>query len=215
MADFDYVAWGNGTIVGKWVMETGSSIYRGQCTQVVSQLLKDLSWPSYAAARGNGNQVGPTMVIRGEAVYVGTDLASIPTNEIHIICKDVGNPATAGHVSVAAVGDIVFEQNVNNDQPTHDYGIGPTYSGRLGRLGESWRGTRYHYKLIITTPFDNIDGTDPGGDPTDGGSGDNQNRFLKGSIIDIKKRKLHAASAVKDGKRYQTVFTTTRGLNQA
>lgn len=215
MATFDYVAWGNANIVGKWSMATESGIYRGQCTQVVSQLLRDLGWPSYAAARGNGNQVGANMVIRGEAEYVGTNLSSIPTNEIHIICKDVGNPATAGHVSVAAVGDIVFEQNVNNDQPTHDYGIGATYSGRLGRLGESWRGTRYHYKLTIATDFDNIDGTDEGGDPTDGASGANQNRFLKGSVVDIKKSKLHTASAVKDHKKYYLVATTDRNIGQA
>lgn len=215
MADFDYVNWGNTKIVGKWVMETGSGIYRGQCTQVVSQLLKDLSWPSFAAARGNGNQVGPNMVINGEAIYVGTNLASIPANEIHIICKDVGNTSTAGHVSVAAVGDIVFEQNVHNDGGTRNYGIGATYSGRLGRLGEAWRGTRYHYKLIIPTSYDNINGDDTGGVPADNPGDPNQNRYLRTKMVDTRKSKTNKANAIENHKKFHLVRKTNRGIAQA
>lgn len=214
MADFDFIGWGNTKIVGHWVLETGESgIYRGQCTQVVSQLLKDLGVPSYAAARGNGNQVGPNMVIRGEATYEGTNLASIPTNEIHVICKDVGNPYTAGHVSVSAIGDTVFEQNVNNGGGTHNYGVGPTYSGRLGRLGEAWRGTRYHYKLIVETDFDNINGDDDGSDPDDA-IGPNQNRFLRSNIIEIAKSKNNRLSSIKEHKDYYAIRTTKRGISQ-
>src|SRR6266567_625957 len=102
MADFNYIGWGS-SFVGKWVLETGESgIYRGQCTQAVSQLLKSLGYTGWHAARGNGNQVGPYMVAHGEAVYVGTNLSSVPTGEIHIVCQDVGNALTAGHVSVCA-----------------------------------------------------------------------------------------------------------------
>jgi hypothetical protein len=215
MADFDYVAWGNTKIVGKWVIETGESgIYRGQCTQVVSQLLKDLGYPAYGTARGNGNQVGPYMVTHGEATYEGTNLSSIPSNEIHVICRDVGG-AGAGHVSVAAFGDIVYEQNVNNGGGTQNYGIGPTYSGRLGRLAEAWRGTRYHYKLIIDTDFDNVTGSgDDPGDPSDDPIGPNQNRFLRSNIIDIQKMKLNRSSSVKNHKQYYLVKKTKRGVNQ-
>ena len=215
MADFDFVNWGNTTIVGEWVMETGSGVYRGQCTQAVTQLLKDLGVADYGAARGNGNQVGPNMVVRGEATYEGTNLASIPTNEVHIICKDVGNTSTTGHVSVSAVGDIVFEQNVNVGGPTQNYGIGPTYPGRLGRLGEAWRGTRYHYKLIADTDFDNIDGDDGGGDPGDDPIGPNQNRFLRSGIIDIKKKSLSKINSIKDHKKYYVIKVVKRGINQA
>lgn len=216
MADFDFVNWGNTKIVGKWVLESGESgVYRGQCTQVVSQLLKDLGWPSYAAARGNGNQVGASMVIRGEAVYVGTNLSSIPANEIHIVCKDVGVSGADGHVSVAAIGDIMYEQNVHNSNPTHNYGIGPTYSGRLGRLGESWRGTRYHYKLTIATDFDNINGD--GGDdtpPTDDPIGPNQNRFLRTKQVDVRKKKTSQNNSIKNHKNFQLVPKTKRGIAQ-
>lgn len=215
MASFDFVNWGTTKIVGKWVLSTGESgVYRGQCTQVVSQLLKDLGWPSYAAARGNGNQVGANMVLRGEAVYVGTNLSSIPTNEIHIICKDVGGSGD-GHVSVAAIGDIVYEQNVRNDNPTHDYGIGNTYSGRLGRLGEAWRGTRYHYKLTIDTDFDNIDGDGGGGgDPGDNPIGPNQNRYLRTKQVDVKKKKTAENNSIKNHKDFYLVQKTKRGIAQ-
>jgi hypothetical protein len=215
MADFDYVAWGNANVVGKWTLETGESgVYRGQCTQVVSQLLKDLGVADYAAARGNGNQVGPNMVIRGEATYEGTNLTSIPENEIHIICKDVGNISTAGHVSVCAIIDIIFEQNVYfPGAPTHNYGIGPTYPGRLGRLSESWRGTRYHYKLIAPTDYDNVGGTD-GGEPGDDGIGPNQNRYLRSKVIVTKKRKTSKNHHIKNHKRYYAISKTVRGIAQ-
>jgi len=213
MATFDYVAWGNG-LVGKWVLETGESgVYRGQCTQAVTQLLKDLGYADYNVARGNGNQVGATMVTRGEAEYVGINLSSIPTNEIHIVCQDVGNPLTAGHVSVAAAGDIIFEQNVTiTGLPTRNYGIGPTYPMRLGRLSESFRSTRYHYKLTITTIYDNITGT--GGDPTDNPVGPNTNRYLNNTIINTKKSKTNSRSSVKTKKRFEIVSFTIRGINQ-
>lgn len=214
MATFDFVAWGNSNIVGKWVMDTGSGVYRGQCTQVVSELLKDLGYPLFAAARGNGNQVGPNMVVRGEATYEGTNLASIPAGEIHVICKGVGNPATDGHVSVAGIGDIIFEQNVRNGQPTRNFGIGPTYSGRLGRLGEPWRETRYHYKIIVETDYDNVGGDDGGGEPEDDPEGPNQNRFLNGRMVSTKRKKLTDNSAVKTHKKFYAVKTTRRGISQ-
>lgn len=213
MADFNYVEWGNTKIVGHWVLESGESgIYRGQCTQVPNQLLKDLGYPAYAAARGNGNQVGPNMVVRGEAAYVGTNLSSVPTNELHVICKDVGNTSTAGHVSVAAVGDIVFEQNVNGSV-THDYGVGPTYPGRLGRLSEAWRGNRYHYKITVDTDYDNVSGDDGGGDP-DETDGPNQNRFIKGNTLTVKRSKTAPNNAVRNHKFYYAYPRTERGVPQ-
>lgn len=215
MADFDFANWGSTKIVGKWVLETGESgIYRGQCTQVVSQLLKDLGWPSYAAARGNGNQVGANMVIRGEAEYVGTNLSSIPANEIHIICKDVGNPSSDGHVSVAALGDVVYEQNVTNGGGTRNYGIGNTYGGRFGRLGEAWRGTRFHYKLTIPTDYENIDGDGGSGDPDDNPIGPNQNRYLRIRQVDIKKTKTAQNNSIENHKKYLLVPRTKRDIAQ-
>lgn len=213
MADFNYVAWGNLKTVNKFVVEDGSSgVYRGQCTQTVSQLLRDLGYPGWRAARGNGSQVGATMVARGEAVYVGTNLTSIPANEIHIVCQEVGT-GRAGHVSVAAVSDIVFEQNVRVGAAvflTANYGIGIVYAGRIGRLSETFRMTRYHYKLTVPTDYDNIDGDDPGGDPTDEPLGPNELRYLKGRVIDIKKSKTNKYNAVNNHKDYQIV-TRIRG----
>lgn len=214
MASFDFVTWGNTKQVGHWVLETGESgVYRGQCTQTVTQLLKDLGYPGWNAARGNGNQVGASMVARGEAQYVGTNLASIPEGEIHVICKAVGQPGD-GHVSVAAVGDIVFEQNVTNNQPTRDFGIGPTYSGRLGRLAEAFRGTRYHYKIIVETDYDNVGGNDGGGEPGDDPTGPNENRILKGRIIDTRKKKTSKLNSIYNHKIYHIVPRTSRDVNQ-
>lgn len=210
MPTFDFVNWGNTKQVAKWVIEgspSPSGIFRGQCTQTVNQFLKDIGYSGWAAARGNGNQVGPYMVAHGEATYVGTNLASIPPGEIHVICKGVGQPGD-GHVSVAGVGDIVFEQNTH--QPgvaTRDFGIGPTYPGRLGRLSEPWRGTRYHYKITVTSDYDNIGGDDDGSTPGDT-TGENKNRFLKGKVIETKKRKSVSNSSVKNLKRYQAIKTT-------
>lgn len=212
MAAFDFIGWGNSKIIGKWVTESNSGVYRGQCTQVVTQFLKDFGFAGWNAARGNGNQVGATMVSRGEAVYVGTNLSSIPAGEIHVICKDVGNPNTAGHVSVAAVGDTIYEQNVNNNQPTRNFGIGATYSGRLGRLGEAWRGTRYHYKIIVEGGFDDIGGEDPGGDPDDEGSGPNQNRYFEKYNTDIIKKRNNDIEAAKTHKNYQPVKNFNRNI---
>lgn len=214
MAVFNYTGWGNG-LIGRWVLETGESgIYRGQCTQVVSQLLKDLGYSGWQAARGNGNQVGPYMVAHSEAVFVGTNLAAIPTNEIHVICKDVGNPFTAGHVSVAASGDVVYEQNVTiSGLPTRNYGAGPTYPFRLGRLTETFRGVRYHYKITVPSDYDNITG-DPTDDPTDDPEGPNQNRFLRKRIITIDKFKGNKRSSIENRKNYPLVPTTSRNLLQ-
>ena len=211
MPTFDYVAWGNSKI-GKWVLETGESgIYRGQCTQVVTQLLKDLGYTDWNVARGNGSQVGPSMVSRGEAEFVGTNLSSIPSNEIHIICNDVGT-ILAGHVSVAAVTDIIFEQNVTiSGLPTANYGIGPVYPMRLGRLGESFRSTRYHYKLIIDTIYDNISGGSVD-NPTDNPLGINNNRYLKNTFINIKKSKNNKLNSIKNIKRFEIVPVTIRGI---
>lgn len=216
MAAFDFITWGNTKIVGHWVVEgtpSPSGVYRGQCTQVVSQFLKDFGYSGWNAARGNGNQVGASMVARGEATYVGTNLSSIPAGEIHVICKDVGNPATDGHVSVAAVGDTMYEQNVTiAGSPVHNYGIGNTYPGRLGRLGESWRGTRYHYKIIVTGDFDDIGGDDGGGSPGDGGSGDNQNRYAQNQTTDIVKKRKNKYEAARTHKRYESVKVFDRNI---
>lgn len=214
MATFDYVAWGNG-LIGKWLLETGESgVYRGQCTQVVTQLLKDLGYVDYNVAHGNGNQVGTTMVVRGEADYVGINLTSIPANEIHIVCQDVGNFLTAGHVSVAAGSDIVFEENVTiAGLPVRNYGIGLVYPMRLGRLSEAFRSTRYHYKLTITTIYDNISSSTVG-DPTDNPIGVNSNRYINGSLINTKKSKISKHSSIKNIKRFEIVPYTLRGINQ-
>lgn len=212
MAAFDFIHWGSTKIVGKWVLETGESgVYRGQCTQAVTQFLKDFGYSGWNAARGNGNQVGATMVSRGEAVYVGTNLASIPAGEIHVICKDVGNPLTDGHVSVAGVGDTVYEQNVTTTATPHNYGIGNTYPGRLGRLGEGFRGTRYHYKVTVTGGFDDIGGTDPGGTPGDGVGDPNQNRYAAKQATDIIKKHNNRIEAAKTHKNYNSVRYYKRG----
>lgn len=213
MSAFDFITWGNTKIVGKWVLETGESgVYRGQCTQVVTQFLKDFGYSGWNAARGNGNQVGASMVARGEATYVGTNLSSIPSGEIHVICKDVGNPATDGHVSVAGVGDTVYEQNVTTSAATHNYGIGATYPGRLGRLGEAFRGTRYHYKITVTGGFDDIGGTDPGGSPGDGVGDPNQNRYFEKYNTNIVKKRMNKSEASKTKKRYQPVKNFKRNI---
>lgn len=204
MADFRYVAWGTG-LLGKFVLENGSGIYRGQCTQIVSQLLKDLGYPAYNLARGNANQVGAFMVAAGEAVFVGTNLASIPDGQIHIICTGVGD-AGAGHVSVVAANDVVFEQNVHTSgAQQRNFGIGNTYPVRLGRLGEEWRGTKHHYKLLVNIDFDSIDGSgDSGGDPDDTG-GDNQNRLINQNLINIKKSKSSKYDSARTNKKYHLV----------
>jgi hypothetical protein len=216
MAAFDFVDWGNTKIVGHWVLEgspSPSGVYRGQCTQAVTQFLKDFGYSGWNAARGNGNQVGATMVSRGEAVYVGTNLSSIPAGEVHVICKDVGNPATDGHVSVAAAGDTVYEQNVTiAGSPVHNYGIGNTYPGRLGRLSEAWRGTRYHYKIIVEGGFDDIGGDGGSGDPGDGGSGPNQNRYFSKNETDIKKKHVNDIEAARTHKNYQPVKSFRRNV---
>lgn len=214
MPTFDYVGWGN-ALKGKWVLETGESgVYRGQCTQIVTQILKDLGYSGYNAARGNGNQVGPTMVIRGEAVFVGTDLSSIPSNEIHVICKDVGNFSTPGHVSVAAAGDVIYEQNIGySGAPSQNFGVGPTYPVRVGRLSESWRGTRYHYKITVETDYDNVSG-DGGIFEPDDPTGPNQNRFVRSSIFGVKKFKSAQINSIKNHKKYDLVQRTFRGIPQ-
>lgn len=213
MAAFDLVDWGSTKIIGKWVLETGESgVYRGQCTQVVTQFLKDFGYSGWNAARGNGNQVGPYMVAHGEAEFVGTNLSSVPAGEVHVVCKDVGTPGTDGHVSIAGAGDTVYEQNVKNNQPTHNYGIGPTYSGRLGRLSEAWRGTRYHYKITVTGDYDDISGDGGSGDPDDGGSGPNQNRYDINYNTNIKKRRNNPIEAAKTHKRYQHVKNYNRNI---
>lgn len=213
MATFDYVAWGNGTL-GKWLLETGESgVYRGQCTQTVTQFLKDFGYTGWAAARGNGSQVGATMVARGEAIYVGTNLISVPTGEIHVICQEVGT-GRAGHVSVAGSGDIVYEENVTiYGLPTRNYGIGNVYPSRIGRLSESFRMTRYHYKVIVDGDFDDIGDGDGGDPPSDDPIGPNQLRYLKGRIIDTKKSKLNKLNSIKDHKRFEIV-TRIKGVGQ-
>lgn len=217
MADFNYIAWGNAKQVNRWVLEDGSSgVYRGQCTQTVTQLLRDLGYPGWQAARGNGSQVGATMVARGEAVYVGTNLASIPNGEIHVVCQEVGT-GRPGHVSVAAIGDIIFEENVRVGASAlliQNYGIGPVYAGRIGRLSEGFRMTRYHYKITVPTDFDNVDGDDTGGDPTDDPQGPNQLRYLKGRIINTKKSKTNHLNAINDHKDYHIVNVTRRDPGQ-
>lgn len=213
MAAFDFISWGNTKIVGKWVTEANSGIYRGQCTQVVTQFLKDFGYPGWNVARGNGNQVGATMVTRGEAVYVGTNLSSIPAGEIHVICKDVGNPFTDGHVSVAAVGDTVYEQNVTiAGAPVRNYGIGNTYPGRLGRLGEAFRGVRYHYKIIVEGGFDDIGGEDGGGSPGDDPGDPNQNRYAKLQANQQTKKKINRIEAAKTHKKFNQVRVYKRGF---
>ena len=203
MADFRYINWGN-SIVGKFVLENGSGIYRGQCTQVVSQLLKDLGYPAYNRARGNGNEVGAYMVAHDEAVFVGTNLANIPAGQIHVVCTGVGSLG-AGHVFIAAANDVVFEQNVRGSGAPRSFGIGNTYPVRLGRLGEAWRGTKHHYKLLVNTDFDSVDGSgDSGGDPDDS-DGDNQNRLIENSIIDIKKKKANKFESTKTSKTYHPI----------
>lgn len=204
MADFRYINWGN-SLIGKFVLENGSGIYRGQCTQIVSQLLKDLGYPAYNRARGNGNEVGAYMVAHDEAVFVGTNLSSVPAGQIHIICTGVGS-AGAGHVSVVAANDVVFEQNVKSAGAVQrNFGIGNTWPVRLGRLGESWRGTKYHYKLLVNTDFDSIDGSgDSGGNPDDT-EGDNQNRLIENSIIDIKKKKASKFDSSRTAKKYYPI----------
>lgn len=204
MADFRYINWGN-SLIGKFVLENGSGIYRGQCTQIVSQLLKDLGYPAYNRARGNGNEVGAYMVAHDEAVFVGTNLSSVPAGQIHIICTGVGSLG-AGHVSVVAANDVVFEQNVKSAGAVQrNFGIGNTWPVRLGRLGESWRGTKYHYKLLVNTDFDSVDGSgDSGGDPDDT-DGDNQNRLIENSIIDIKKKKASKFDSSKTSKTYHPI----------
>jgi len=205
MADFRYVAWGSG-LIGKFVLESGSGIYRGQCTQVVSQLLKDLGYPAYNKARGNGNQVGASMVAAGEAVFVGTNLASVPAGQIHVVCTGVGDLLTAGHVFVAGANDVVYEQNVKvSGAQQRNFGIGNTWPVRLGRLGESWRGTKHHYKLLVNTDFDSIDGSgDSGGDPDDNG-GDNQNRLISKNLINIQKSKSSKYDSARTSKKYHPV----------
>lgn len=205
MADFRYVAWGSG-LIGKFVLESGSGIYRGQCTQVVSQLLKDLGYPAYNKARGNGNQVGASMVAAGEAVFVGTNLASVPAGQIHVVCTGVGDLSTAGHVFVAGANDVVYEQNVKiPGAQQRNFGIGNTWPVRLGRLGESWRGTKHHYKLLVNTDFDSIDGSgDSGGDPDDTG-GDNQNRLINQNLIHIQKSKTSKYDSARSRKKYHPV----------
>lgn len=214
MATFDYVAWGNSTI-GKWVLEDGSSgVYRGQCTQTVTQFLKDFGYPGWQAARGNGSQVGATMVARGEAVYVGTNLAKVPSGEIHVICQEVGT-GRAGHVSMAGASDIVFEQNVSTGSVIRNYGVGPTYPGRIGRLAEPWRMTRYHYKVIVDGNFDDIgDGDGGADDPDDGAQGPNQLRYLKGRVINTKKSKNNRLNAIEDHKDYHIVNITRHDPGQ-
>ena len=215
MPTFDFVAWGNTKQVGKWLLETGESgIYRGQCTQTVTQLLKDLGYSGWNAARGNGSQVGATMVARGEAVYVGTNLSSIPSNEIHVVCQEVGT-GRPGHVSVAASGDIIFEENVAiPGLLTHNYGVGPVYPGRLGRLGESFRLTRYHYKITVDSDFDGIDdGT--ADDPTDDPIGPNQNRFLRKRVIDTKKSKTNRFNSINNHKDFNLFRKTNRDIGQS
>lgn len=203
MADFRYINWGNSN-VGKFVLENGSGIYRGQCTQVVSQLLKDLGYPAYNRARGNGNEVGAYMVANGEASFVGTNLSSIPAGQIHVVCTGVGVEG-AGHVFVCAANDVVFEQNVRGGGSPRNFGIGNTYPMRLGRLGEAWRGTKHHYKLLVNTDFDSVDGSgDSGGDPDDS-DGDNQNRLIENSIIDIKKKKANKFESTKTSKTYHPI----------
>lgn len=205
MADFRYVAWGSG-LIGKFVLESGSGIYRGQCTQVVSQLLKDLGYPAYNKARGNGNQVGASMVAAGEAVFVGTNLTSVPAGQIHVVCTGVGDLSTAGHVFVAGANDVVYEQNVRmSGLPTRNFGIGPTYPFRLGRLGESFRGTKHHYKVLVNTDFDSIDGSgDSGGDPDDN-DGDNQNRLISKNLINIQKSKSSKYDSARTSKKYHPI----------
>ena len=117
MADFRYINWGN-SIVGKFVLENGSGIYRGQCTQVVSQLLKDLGYPAYNRARGNGNEVGAYMVAHDEAVFVGTNLANIPAGQIHVVCTGVGSLG-AGHVFIAAANDVANTKTSRRTRPAH------------------------------------------------------------------------------------------------
>lgn len=209
MADFRYVAWGTG-LLGKFVLENGSGIYRGQCTQIVSQLLKDLGYPAYNRARGNGNEVGAYMVANGEAVFVGTNLSSVPAGQIHIICTGVGGDG-AGHVSVVAANDVVFEQNVRvSGAQQRNFGIGNTWPVRLGRLGESWRGTKHHYKLLVNTDFDSVDGSgDSGGDPDDT-DGDNQSRLIGRSVIDIKKKKSNKYESSRTSKKYHPIPYTKR-----
>lgn len=217
MADFNFVAWGNLKQVNKFVLEDGSSgVYRGQCTQTVTQLLRDLGYPGWQAARGNGSQVGATMVARGEAVYVGTNLASIPAGEIHVVCQEVGT-GRAGHVSVAAIGDIVFEENVRVGAAAlliANYGIGTVYAGRIGRLSESFRMTRYHYKITVPTDYDNVNGDDDGSEPTDDPLGPNQLRYLKGRIIDVQKSKTNKINAINDHKDYQIVTRIRSNVGQ-
>lgn len=205
MADFDYVAWGNSHI-GTWVTENlGSGIYRGQCTQVIRQLLYDIGYPNYAVARGDGKDVGPNMVALGEAVYVGDNLTTIPANEIHVVSTD----GVFGHVFVVALGDLVYESNITvAGSPTRNYGAGTTYPFRLGRLGESWRGHKRHYKLIVPTDYDNINGDggsagNPGGGHVSGGAQDVNDSFFKYTAV--KKTKSNPMMSVKDKKRYTTI----------
>jgi hypothetical protein len=215
MPTFDFVAWGNTKQVGRWVLEDGTSgVYRGQCTQTVTQLLRDLGYTGWNRARGNGSQVGATMVSLGEATYVGTNLTSIPSGEIHIVCQEVGT-GNAGHVSVAASGDTIFEENVTiTGLLTRNYGIGPTYPGRIGRLGESFRMTRYHYKLTVDTAFDGV-GDSSGGDPTTDPIGPNQNRFLRKNLVDIQKSKTLINNSVKNHKKFQLVPYKIKGIGQS
>lgn len=82
---------------------------------------------------------------------------------------------------------------------------------RLGRLGEAWRGTRYHYKLTVEHDFDSIGGEDIGTEP-DETSGANQNRFIRGKMPDIKKSKSNRFNAIENHKQYNFVRATRRGI---
>lgn len=116
-----------------WFKTTYPSL-EGQCVTLVKNFMQDMSSvPNPHSARGDGNDVGNTLVAQGHAVEV-------PFSERKrgdLICYEYG---TYGHIAVQLSGGRVFESNVNMGGVASKIVDGArVYASRIGSENESWR----------------------------------------------------------------------------
>lgn len=114
----------------------------GQCVSLEKWFLQEMtSVPNPQAARGNGKDVGRTLVNQGFAVEVPYD----QRQRGDIICYEYG---LYGHVGIVLSGNRTFEQNVNWSGVNSKIVDGArVYASRIGDLGESWRHDQHIYRV--------------------------------------------------------------------
>lgn len=114
----------------------------GQCVSLIKWFMQEMSnVPDPQAPRGNGNQIGKTLVKQGHAFEV----PFVQRVRGDIVCYEYG---VFGHTGVILSGNRTFESNVKwAGVPSKIINGTRVYASRIGSMTESFRHDMHIYRL--------------------------------------------------------------------